>query len=89
MQGAQLTLTASSCLPACLVRVPAKFKGYSNPAEVPIVVQQARAALQRYGAHADIRVITFYNMQKLALERKFNRQRDLARIRIGSVRVIL
>ncbi|CAM9748570.1 unnamed protein product, partial [Ectocarpus sp. 12 AP-2014] len=50
-----------------------KDRGYSNPSEIPSVVKQARAAMRRYGAEADIRVITFYNMQKDALERAFEK----------------
>lgn len=61
-------------------------QGFSNPKEVPKVVIQARAATRRYGAGADIRVITFYNMQKLALERAFKTHRNLKNIRIVSVR---
>ena len=63
-----------------------KPQGFSNPKEVPQVVKQARAAIRRYGAGADIRVISFYNMQKLALERAFKTHRDLKGIRIVSVR---
>lgn len=60
-------------------------QGYSNPREIPPVVKQARAALRRYGAKADIRVITFYNMQKHALERAFKKDRGLKKILIVSV----
>ena len=49
-----------------------------------MVIDQARAALQRYGYTADIRVITFYNMQKRDLEREF-RSQGLSTIRIASV----
>lgn len=51
------------------------------------MVKQAKAAVRRYGAEADIRVITFYNMQKRALERAFKRQANLREIRIVSVRI--
>lgn len=62
-------------------------QGFSNPKEVPQVVRQARAAIRRYGAGADVRVITFYNMQKFALERAFRGHKDLEGIRIVSVRI--
>lgn len=42
--------------------------------------------MRRYGAEADIRVITFYNMQKDALERAFEKHGDLKKVRIVSVR---
>lgn len=61
-------------------------QGYSNPREIPSVVKQARAALRRYGAKADIRVITFYNMQKKCLEKAFKRHGDLKTVLIVSVR---
>lgn len=60
-------------------------QGYSNHLEIPRVVEQARAAMHRYGAEADIRVITFYNMQKRDLEREFKMQRDVSHIPIASV----
>lgn len=62
-------------------------QGFSNPREVPEVVNQAKAAMRRYGARADIRVITFYNMQRLALGRAFQTHRKLKGISIVSVRI--
>lgn len=61
-------------------------QGYSNHLEVPMVVEQARAAMYRYGVEANIRVITFYNMQKRDLEREFKAQGDVSHIPIASVR---
>lgn len=48
------------------------------------MVQHVRAARQQYGHDADIRVITFYNMQKRDLEREFKSHPDLSHIRIAS-----
>lgn len=62
-------------------------QGYSNPPEVKKVVEEARSALRRYGPRADVRVITFYNMQKNELEREFKRQGDLSHVCIASVRI--
>eukprot|EP00903_Cladosiphon_okamuranus_P010260 g9714.t1 len=64
-------------------------RGYSNRHEIPKVVQQVRAARKQYGRDADIRVITFYNMQKRDLEREFKSHADLLHIRIASVNGIL
>jgi len=61
-------------------------QGYSNPREIPSVMKHARAAMRRYGAEADIRVITFYNMQKHAIERAFKKHGDLKNVLIVSVR---
>lgn len=79
-------IMASACLFIFRSWTTNGLQGFSNPKEVPQVVKQARAAIRRYGAGADIRVITFYNMQKLALERAFKPHRDLKGIRIVSVR---
>lgn len=49
------------------------------------MVGQVRAARQQYGCDADIRVITFYNMQKRDLEREFKSQADLRNVRVASV----
>lgn len=61
-------------------------QGYSNSREVPEVVEQARIAISKYGFDAEIRVITFYNMQKYELEREFKRHGDLSHVLIASVR---
>lgn len=61
-------------------------QGYSNPLEVNQVVEQARSALLRYGSRVDVRVISFYNMQKRELERDFQRHSDISHIPICSVR---
>ncbi|CAM9848093.1 unnamed protein product [Ectocarpus fasciculatus] len=60
-------------------------RGYSNHLEIPKVMQEVRASVQRYGREADIRVITFYNMQKRDLEREFKDQPDIKHVRIASV----
>lgn len=52
-----------------------------------MVVHHARSALGRYGPNADIRIITFYNMQKRDLERKFMKNQDIRHVRIDSVMV--
>ena len=64
-------------------------QGYSNRFEIPEVVDQVRAAQQEYGREADIRVITFYNMQKRNLEREFKSLDDLSHVRIASVMTLL
>lgn len=43
--------------------------------------------MHRFGVEADIRVITFYNMQKRDLEREFKAHGDISHIPIASVRV--
>ncbi|CAM9344675.1 unnamed protein product [Ectocarpus sp. 12 AP-2014] len=60
-------------------------RGYSNHLEIPKVVEEVRASMHRYGREADIRVITFYNMQKRDLEREFKDQPDIKNVRIASV----
>lgn len=45
--------------------------------------------MDRYGAESDIRVITFYNMQRRDLEREFKAHGGLSHIRIASVSVRL
>lgn len=61
------------------------WQGYSNHLEIPKVVEEVRASMHRYGREADIRVITFYNMQKRDLEREFKDQPDIKNVRIASV----
>lgn len=51
-----------------------------------MVVRNARSAVKRYGTKADVRVITFYNMQKRDLEREFKKHRDISHVPIASVR---
>ncbi|CAM9230500.1 unnamed protein product, partial [Ascophyllum nodosum] len=60
-------------------------RGFSNALEVREVVKQARAALKRHGTGIDVRVITFYNMQKHELERHFKGKKDISHISISSV----
>lgn len=50
------------------------------------MMAEAREAMRRYGQDADVRVITFYNMQRRDLEREINNHLDLANVRITSVR---
>lgn len=50
-----------------------------------MVIQHARSALERYGDNADVRIITFYNMQKRDLEREFAKHHDIRHVRIASV----
>lgn len=62
------------------------WQGYSNVREVHEVIKQARIATDKYGPDAEIKVITFYNMQKRNLEREFKENDDLPQVCIASVR---
>ena len=52
------------------------------------MVEQAQAALKRHGSKVEVRVITFYNMQKRELERQFEGKSDICRITISSVSMV-
>ncbi|CAM9608453.1 unnamed protein product [Ectocarpus sp. 8 AP-2014] len=86
----ELRLTRMSHQPCKWVHVSGgeikhQGRGYSNHLEIPKVVEEVRASMHRYGREADIRVITFYNMQKRDLEREFKDQPDIKNVRIASV----
>ncbi|CAB1103224.1 unnamed protein product [Ectocarpus sp. CCAP 1310/34] len=86
----ELRLTRMSHQPCKWVHVSGgetkhQGRGYSNHLEIPKVVEEVRASIQRYGTEADIRVNTFYNMQKRDLERDFKHQPDMKHVRIVSV----
>lgn len=49
------------------------------------MAEQARSVFRRYGAGTDVRVITFYNMQKAELEKEFKNQKAIGHISISSV----
>lgn len=49
------------------------------------MAEQVRSVFRRYGAGTDVRVITFYNMQKAELEREFKTQKTIGDISISSV----